>query len=63
MYKIDDVVTFTFLNVKKVGKIVRVVDETTYWIRGNDGTLYPAVGTNGSGRWSNIIVDTNVEID
>jgi hypothetical protein len=56
MYKLGDIVSFTFISkgVKR-GEIIKVNDDSTYWVQGTDGTKYPAVGVNGSGKWANII--------
>lgn len=58
-YKIGDIVTVHFISTYHNCIITSYYDESlsTYWVQAQDGTKIPAVATDGSGRWANIIED------
>jgi len=43
MYKVGDIVLFTFLGGKMKGTIIEKVDRLKWKVKANDGTVYPFI--------------------
>jgi len=43
MYKVGDIVIFTFLGGRMRGEIIEKVDKVRWKVKANDGTIYPFI--------------------